>query len=112
MLEGGAFWATVVRGWRLTRGGFWRLTGLYVLVTIASMIVAGIIATPVQLIAMLITQDQTLTGFTAVAITSVGDVIATTLTTVFAARLRPGLHRRADAHRGLDVELARAAAQG
>lgn len=113
MLEGGAFWATVVRGWRLTRGGFWRLTGLYLLVTIASMIVAGIIATPVQLIAMLVTQDQTLTGFTAVAITSVGDVIATTLTTVFAA----GAYALAyiDARmrtEGLDVELARAAAQG
>ncbi len=112
MLEGGTFWATVARGWRLTRGGFWRLTGLYLLVLVASSVVAGIVGVPFSLIAGLVTQDASLTSFGAVAIVSVGEVIATTLTTVFAA----GAYALAyiDARmrtEGLDVELARAAAQ-
>ncbi|WP_263120339.1 hypothetical protein [Cellulomonas sp. RIT-PI-Y] len=112
MLEGGRFWPTVARSWRLTRGGFWRLTGLYLLVMIASAVVAGIVSVPFGLIAALVTQDATMTGFGAVAITSVGDVIATTLTTVFAAGAYALAYIDARMRKeGLDVELARAASQ-
>lgn len=112
MLEGGTFWTTLARAWRLTRGGFWRLTGLYLLVVVATTVVAGIVAVPVQLIAMFVTQDPSLTSFAAVAISSVGDVIATTLTTVFAAGAYALAYIDARMRKeGLDVELARAAAQ-
>ncbi|MEV7972736.1 hypothetical protein [Cellulomonas sp. NPDC089187] len=112
MLEGGAFWTTVARGWRLTRGGFWRLTGLYLLVAVATAVVGGIIAVPVQLIATFATQDPTLTTLPAVVIASIGEVIATTLTTVFAAGAYALAYIDARMRKeGLDVELARAAAQ-
>lgn len=109
MLEGGKFWATVARAWRLTRGSFWRLTGLYLLVWILTAVVSGIITVPGSMIASVVMDDPMLTSGGAIAVSAVSQVIALTLTTVFSAGVVALAYIDARMRReGLDVELARA----
>jgi hypothetical protein len=110
MLEGGRFWASVARAWRLTRGSFWRLLGLYLLVQILGSIVSSVVTFPAAIIANLVTGDPTGTSGGALAINAVAMIIALTLTTVFSAGVIALAYIDARMRReGLDVELARAA---
>jgi hypothetical protein len=112
MLEGAGFWATVRRAWRLTRGSFWRLFGIYLLVQIMVSVVAGIITFPVSLVSLVLFHDPTLRSFGPIVLTSVGSVIAQTLSTVFSAAVIALLYIDVRMRReGLDVDLARAAAE-
>lgn len=112
MLEGGSFWATVRRGWKLTRGSFWRLFGIYVLVQIIMTVVVGIIAVPTTIISTVFLDDPLMLSFGGIVLSSIADVISYTLTTVFSAAVVALLYidvrMRSE---GLDVELARAADQ-
>lgn len=109
MLEGGGFWSSVARAWRLTRGSFWRLLGLYLLVQILVSIVAQVVVVPVTLIASFAV-DPTGTSGPFIALTALGTAVATTITTVFLAGVIALAYIDVRMRReGLDVELARAA---
>jgi hypothetical protein len=49
-VEGGGFWATIARGWRLTRGTFWRVLGIYLLTAIILWFVSQVVAVPISLV--------------------------------------------------------------
>ncbi|NNH08859.1 hypothetical protein HLB10_17470, partial [Cellulomonas fimi] len=113
MLEGKGFWSTVARAWRLTRGSFWRLFGIYLLVNILVGIVLQIILVPVSVIAMLVTQDPTATSFGSVVINGIGTTVGLTLATTFTAAVVALLYIDVRMRReGLDIELGRAAQAG
>ncbi len=110
MLEGGRFWPSVARAWRLTRRSFWRLLGLYLLVQILANIVSSVVTFPAGMIAGLVFDDPTLTSGPSLAVNAVAMIIALTLTTVFTAGVIALAYIDARMRReGLDVELARAA---
>jgi hypothetical protein len=110
MLEGKKFWPTVARAWRLTRGSFWRLFGIYLLTSILAGIIAQIIVFPATLIAALVLRDPTATSFGSVVLVGIATVIASTLSTTFVSSVVALLYIDVRMRReGLDVELARAA---
>ena len=110
MLEGKGFWATITRAWRLTRGSFWRLFGIYLLTSILAGIIAQIIVFPATLIAQLVLRDPTATSFGSIVVIGIGTVIASTLSTTFVSSVVALLYIDVRMRReGLDVELARAA---
>jgi hypothetical protein len=110
MLEGGRFGPTVARAWRLTRGSFWRLFGIYVLVNVIVNIISQTIALPAVTAAMVLFDDPMLTSFGSIAVSSIAQIVALTLTTVFSAAVVALLYIDVRMRReGLDVELARAA---
>jgi hypothetical protein len=112
MLEGAGFWATVRRAWQLTRGSFWRLFGIYLLVQLLVGIVASIITYPVTIVSMVVFHDPTLRSFGQILLTSAGSVVAQTLSTVFSAAVIALLYIDVRMRReGLDVDLARAATE-
>ncbi|GAA4724436.1 hypothetical protein APR04_003611 [Promicromonospora umidemergens] len=47
-VEGGGFWATCARAWKLTRGTFWRVLGIYLLTVIIMWIISNIVLVPLQ----------------------------------------------------------------
>lgn len=49
-VEGGGFWATVRRAWKLTRGTFWRVLGIYLLTSIILSIIGQVVAFPVGMV--------------------------------------------------------------
>lgn len=49
-VEGGGFWATCRRAWKLTRGTFWRVLGIYLLTSIILGFVGQIVAVPISLL--------------------------------------------------------------
>lgn len=110
MLEGGRFWSSVARAWRLTRGSFWRLLGLYLLVTVLVGIVTSIVTAPATMIIALVMNDPSMTSGGAIALNAVAQVVALTLSTVFMAGVIALAYIDVRMRReGLDVELARAA---
>lgn len=110
MLEGGRFGPTVARAWRLTRGSFWRLLGIYLLVNIIVQIISQTIAVPAVTAAMVLFDDPMMTSFASIAVSSIAQIVALTLTTVFSAAVVALLYIDVRMRReGLDVELARAA---
>ncbi len=112
MLEERRFWPTVARAWRLTRGSFWRLFGIYLLLSVIVGIVAQIIQYPVTLVLMFVVPSTDVLSFGAIAATSVGEILALTLTTVFMSSVVALLYIDTRMRReGLDIELARAAEQ-
>jgi len=112
MLEERRFWPTVARAWRLTRRSFWRLFGIQLLVGVIVYIVAQIIQFPVVLVLMFALNTTDSLTTTAILVTSVGQVLSLTITTVFSAAVVALLYIDTRMRReGLDIELARAAEQ-
>lgn len=96
------------RGWMLSRGSFWRLFGIYLLTTIIVSIVASLIVTPAQIVPLVLSLDPL--GLPALGLMAVASIIASVLTTPFAAAVTALLYIDVRIRReGLDVELARAA---
>lgn len=49
-VEGGGFWTTVARGWKLTRGSFWRVLGIYLLTALILGIIGQVASVPIGLL--------------------------------------------------------------
>jgi hypothetical protein len=49
-VEGGGFWATCRRAWKLTRGTFWRLFGIYLLTSFILSVIGQIVAFPIGVV--------------------------------------------------------------
>ena len=110
MLEGAGLGSAIKRGWRLTRGSFWRLLGIYLLTSIMVSIVVALIQSPATLIVGLAIHDPT--SFVSLALLGVANIIGLTLTTVFLSGVVALLYIDVRMRReGLDVELARAAGE-
>ncbi len=110
VLEGTTIREAIVRGWRLTRGSFWRLFGIYLLTSIIVSVVAQAATFPASLIALWLEGDAYLTTATGIAIISIGTAVGSTLTVVFTASVIALLYIDVRMRReGLDIELARAA---
>lgn len=109
MLEGKGFWSTVARAWRLTRGSFWRLFGIWLLVAIIMGVLEQIVVLPFSIVASLTSSGQIVSA-ASLAITSVGQVIALTATTTYTSAVVALLYIDVRMRReGLDIELSRAA---
>ncbi|MFD6135532.1 glycerophosphoryl diester phosphodiesterase membrane domain-containing protein [Isoptericola sp. NPDC060257] len=112
-LEGQGLGSTIARAWRLTRGSFWRLFGIYLLAMIIVSAAAYIITIPLGLIAGVIggTGGSTESFTTATVVMSVlSSVISAAITTIFVAAVVALLYIDVRMRReGLDVQLAAAA---
>lgn len=109
MLEGKPLRPTVARAWRLTYRSFWRLLGIYLLVSILASIVTQFVVTPAALISAFVFDDPTMESFGSILVSGVAEVIAMTLSTAFLAAVVALLYIDVRMRReGLDVELARA----
>ncbi|MGI5187975.1 DUF7544 domain-containing protein [Promicromonospora sp. CA-289599] len=49
-VEGGGFWETCRRAWKLTRGSFWRVLGIYLLTSLILAIIGQVVVVPVSLL--------------------------------------------------------------
>ena len=109
MLEGRGFWVTVKRAWRLTYGSFWRLFGIWLLVSVIMYVVEQIVSAPFAIVAVLVGHGE-LTSASSLAINSVGQVLALTAGTTYTAAVVALLYIDVRMRReGLDIELGRAA---
>ncbi|MGF0117710.1 glycerophosphoryl diester phosphodiesterase membrane domain-containing protein [Promicromonospora sp. Marseille-Q5078] len=112
-LEGRRLGATLARAWRLTRGSFWRLFGIYLLAWIIVSFAANLITYPITLVAGAVggTSGSTQTMGVAMIVASVVSiVISTAITTIFMASVVALLYIDVRMRReGLDVQLAAAA---
>jgi hypothetical protein len=112
-LEGSGLGSTIARAWRLTRGSFWRLFGIYLLAMIIVGAVSYIITIPISLIAGVVggTGGSTEAFTTATVVSSVlSSVISAAITTIFMASVVALLYIDVRMRReGLDVQLAAAA---
>ncbi|GAA1709844.1 hypothetical protein GCM10009809_02770 [Isoptericola hypogeus] len=112
-LEGRGLGSTVARAWRLTRGSFWRLFGIYLLATIIVNVAASIVSYPIQLASgFLSTSGAAGATFGTVALLVASMVVSTAITTIFLSSVVALLYVDVRMRReGLDVQLAAAAAQ-
>lgn len=112
-LEGQRLGSTITRAWRLTRGSFWRLFGIYLLAMIIVSVASYIITIPLGLVAGVIggTGGSTESFTTATVVMSVlSSVISAAITTIFVAAVVALLYIDVRMRReGLDVQLAAAA---
>lgn len=112
VLEGQRLWRGIARGWRLTRGSFWRILGIGLLALIIVTVVTAAVAVPGSFIATVLFPTANPTDLAPLLVNSVVFVIAETLATVFLAAVVALLYIDVRMRReGLDVALARAAAE-
>lgn len=110
-LEGTSFRQAVTRGWKLTYGSFWRLFGIYLLVTVMMSIISSLLQTPVGLVSgfMLTNPDLQIVG---VVLNAVSLALTETVTLAYTGAVIALLYVDVRIRReGLDVELARAAGE-
>ncbi|MBD7918034.1 hypothetical protein H9657_07040 [Cellulomonas sp. Sa3CUA2] len=109
MLEGKRFWPTVARAWRLTRGSFWRLLGIYLLSNLLVSILMYLFLVPAAVVAGLITAASGSDDMT-ILVSALGQIVGLTLSTTFLAAVVALLYVDVRIRReGLDLDLARAA---
>ncbi|MCA5894641.1 glycerophosphoryl diester phosphodiesterase membrane domain-containing protein [Isoptericola sp. NEAU-Y5] len=111
-LEGKGLGTTLARAWRLTRGSFWRLFGIYLLAYVIVYFAASIITTPIQFMVGYFgaTDTSTLTLATIIGMV-LATLISTAVTTIFMSSVVSLLYIDVRMRReGLDVQLATAAA--
>jgi hypothetical protein len=108
VLEGNGVVAAFQRAWRLTRGSFWRVLGIYLLATVVVGLVGQVLAAPVGVVVALVGADLTSPAviFTTTLVSGLVQAISTVFLAGVVALLYIDLRIRRE---GLDVELARAA---
>ncbi len=111
VLENQPLWRGIARGWRLTRGSFWRLFGITLLAGIIVVVVTSVVAVPGSLVVALVFPTASPTDLAPLLVNAAVLVIAQTLSTVFLAAVIALQYIDVRMRReGLDVALARAAA--
>ena len=109
MLEHHKVIAGLRRGWRLSRGSFWRLFGITLLANLVVSVVTQIISVPAGLVVGALQLDP-FSSPAALVITALSAVLASVLTVPFSAAVTALLYVDVRMRReGLDVELSRAA---
>ncbi len=108
VLEGQGLWASVVRGWTLSRGSFWRIFGIYLVASLLVGVVQQLITGPVSFIASFVAMNGSdllyLSG------TMLANAVAMIVSLAFLAPIVALLYIDVRMRReGLDIELARAA---
>jgi len=101
---------SVRRSFRLTRGSFWRLLGIYLLTSILVGVVAQVVSVPITIVSSLLL--VTMSGEAAVLAitTALSSIVAALITTPFSAAVVALLYIDTRMRReGLDVQLVRAA---
>jgi hypothetical protein len=108
-VEGGGFWATCARAWKLTRGTFWRVLGIYLLTVIIMVIISNIVLVPLQFAMGLLLATANNVG---IAISyGLSSVISGGLSALFVGGVIALLYIDTRMRReGLDVQLQTAAA--
>lgn len=107
-VEGGGFWATVRRAWKLTRGTFWRILGIYLLTSIILGFVGQIVAVPIGLVSSLFIVMQSGAGL-AIAL-GITYVVTAGVSVLFGGGVMALLYIDTRMRReGLDVQLQAAA---
>jgi len=110
------------RSWRLTAGSWWRVFGILLLTVVISFVASGLLATPLSLVGSVV--GEALGGssddgaafrqglLVSQLFANLGSVLASTVTAPFSAAVTALLYIDLRIRReGLDVALARAAAQ-
>ncbi len=101
----------IARGWRLTRGSFWRILGIYVVMQIIVQIVASILVTPFAFVGGILAAVMTSPVIASILV-MVGFVLSYTITAAFSGSVLALIYIDIRMRReGLDVELAAAAAR-
>ncbi|MBC3762844.1 glycerophosphoryl diester phosphodiesterase membrane domain-containing protein [Quadrisphaera sp. RL12-1S] len=116
ILEGQGVGGAVKRAWGLSRRGFWRLLGVWLLTTVCILVVSGVVTAPFSIIATVVGTvvgvDSPLYLPVTLGITGIGTALVSTvvypLQSAVTALLYVDQRMRQE---GLDVELARSAAQ-
>jgi hypothetical protein len=107
ILEDASIGTAIKRSWRLTKGSFWRITGIYLLTALVASLASGTIASVVGLGGAL---SMMLSPWLGAVLLVLGSTIASTLVTPFTAAVTALLYiDRRMRSEGLDIELARAA---
>jgi hypothetical protein len=107
VLEGQGVGASLRRGWRLSRGRFWRLFGIYLLTSLIVGFVSGVVSTPVTFVTAFALLSHP--GLAAGGVV-LGSALGSLLTTPFAAAVVALLYIDARIRsEGLDLALMRAA---
>ncbi|MEP7766051.1 glycerophosphoryl diester phosphodiesterase membrane domain-containing protein [Sanguibacter sp. 25GB23B1] len=110
VLEGQGLGKAVRRGWLLSRRSFWRLFGIYLLSNIITGTVAQLVLVPATIIAQLLFPSGYMIEPGGVAIMTLAQIVAYTITTAFLSSVIALLYIDVRMRReGLDVELAAAA---
>ena len=110
-LEGQRLWSTIPRAWRLTRGSFWRLFGIYLLAVVIVFAASAILSYPFGVIAGMVAGTGA-SEVGAIAVTTLGSVVSSALVTIFLSAVVALLYVDMRMRReGLDVALAAAAAE-
>lgn len=116
VLEGGGVVDALRRSWQLVRPRFWPVLGTQVLAGIIGAVISAIVTVPFALAAMAMSSGPAVAapaGFGATVVTSIGTIIAITLTAPFQAGVTGLLYVDQRMRReGFDIELQRAAAFG
>jgi hypothetical protein len=107
VLEGQGVIASLKRGWRLTRGRFWRSLGIYLLASLIVGVISGILATPASFISVFFAMDNPALSAVILALaTALSGLITTPFTASVVALLYIDARIRTE---GLDLALMRAA---
>lgn len=113
ILEEQKLWVSVGRGWRLSRGSFWRLLGIFLLASLAVNIISSLLTVPFTLIAGLLSGPITGgdgSGAAYFIVTGLGTILTGVLSAAFMAGVNCLLYIDIRMRReGLDVELTAAA---
>ena len=116
MLERAPLFTAIRRSFELTKSMFWRVLGILLVAGLISGVVNGVLQFPAQLIATVVgalTMDSTqaVPSLAQLAVSTVGNIIAGTVSVPFLSCLTTILYIDVRMRReGLDVELAKAAA--
>lgn len=108
MLENLRFWESIGRAWRLTRGSFWRIFGIWLLAQVITYIASQILSVPLSLLSVFFVSDMASGGF--IALMTVTMAISYALPAVFIAAVVALQYIDVRIRKeGLDVQLSRAA---